>query len=173
MKMEMENTCTKCDCTISTVCNAEDFWAHKVGRVRCPECGAIVMPCNECAAETPIDKRDCDNCPWKRAKILEEKNDVFIKQSDIFKMVEETNGFKQNQKVTGWHYSGDDEIVFDTNKTSHETEHYTLIEFVAQVDANFKEANDMKCNQFGAEVRDGVDGFFFYFDAGATPCHKE
>ena len=21
-------------------------------------------------------------------------------------------------------------------------------------------------------VRDGVDGFFFYFDAGATPCHK-
>ena len=24
----------------------------------------------------------------------------------------------------------------------------------------------------GAEVRDGVDGFFFYFDAGATPCHK-
>lgn len=97
---------------------------------------------------------------------------VFIKQSDIFKMVEETNGFKQNQKVIGWHYSGDDEIVFDTNKTSHETEHYTLIEFIAQVDANFKEANDMKCNQFGAEVRDGVDGFFFYFDAGATPCHE-
>ena len=98
---------------------------------------------------------------------------VYIKQSDIFKMIEETNGFLPNQKVTGWHYSGDDEIVFDTNKTSHETEHYYLIEFVAQVDANFKDANDMKCNQFGTEFKDGADWFYFYRDEGATDCHKE
>lgn len=101
---------------------------------------------------------------------------VFIKQSDIFEMVEETNGFKPNQKVIGWYYSGDDEIVFYTNRKDHATEHYGLIEFVATVCSNFKSVNDMRCNQFEAGSTGTVngleDGFFFYRDEGSTDCHS-
>ena len=97
-------------------------------------------------------------------------NKIYITQNDIYRMVEETNNFKPNQKVVGWHYSGD-EIVFSTNRKNHETEHYYLDEFVAQVDANFKEADDAKCNQFGTEFKEGKQLFYFYRDEGATDCH--
>ena len=70
MTLEMENTCNRCDCTVDTKCDEDAFWLHKVGRIRCPECGAVILPCNECAAETPYSERDCDNCPWKKAKFV-------------------------------------------------------------------------------------------------------
>ena len=97
---------------------------------------------------------------------------IYIRQGDIFKMVETANGYRKNQKIGGWYYSGDDEIVFTTNRISHATEHYSLVDFVAQVCENFKDVNDAKCNQFGSEYRGGEDWFFFYRDEGATDCHK-
>ena len=72
--MDMENYGDECDWPINTTCDSEDFWAHKVGRVRCPKCGTVVLPCNECAAETPLGERDCGNCPWSNAEILEENS---------------------------------------------------------------------------------------------------
>ena len=96
---------------------------------------------------------------------------VFVKDSDIYKMVEEENRFRPNQKVIGWHFSGD-EIVFDTNRRDHATEHYNLIEFVATVCRHFKSVNDMKCNQFKPEIHGKSSGMSFYRDEGATDCHS-
>lgn len=70
--MWMENYCDECDAVIDTRCRERDFWAHNVGRVRRPKCGAIMMPCNECARDTPLNERDCANCPWAEAEILDE-----------------------------------------------------------------------------------------------------
>lgn len=66
--MEMEDYCVVCDATVRAVCDEGAFWAHRTGRIKCPECGADVMPCNECAAETPLEDRDCENCPWRGAE---------------------------------------------------------------------------------------------------------
>ena len=94
---------------------------------------------------------------------------VFISKNDIYRMVAEDNGLRYNQRVVGWHYSGD-EIVFNTNRKTHETEHYDLIDFVAKVCRNFPEVNGRKCNQFGYSEEGGE--FFFYRDEGATDCHS-
>lgn len=87
---------------------------------------------------------------------------VYIKQSDIYKMVEEENRFRPNQKVIGWHFSGD-EIVFDTNKMTHETEHYTVEEVIRKM-ANYIDGLD-GCDTV---VMSGDDWIFMKTGKGGT-----
>lgn len=63
----MEDYCCECDGVINAECDCEDFNSHKAGRVRCPMCGAVNLPCNECADHTA-----CNNCPYVNAKIITE-----------------------------------------------------------------------------------------------------
>lgn len=69
MKLEMENTCTQCDTVIESECDDEEFFAHKVGRIICPECGTINFPCNEC-----MEHWECWHCPYANAKIINERS---------------------------------------------------------------------------------------------------
>lgn len=66
MEMLTENHCDGCDEYLHAVVDTEDFFAYKVGRIRC-SCGYISMPCNEC----PLDHiKDCPTCPYKDAEIV-------------------------------------------------------------------------------------------------------
>ena len=38
--------------------------------IKCPECGTIIKPCNECD-----DNNRCADCPWKNASISEAMSD--------------------------------------------------------------------------------------------------
>ena len=64
-----ENFCDTCDAVVNVVFGVEDFWAFKVGRVRCPACGAVLMPCNECFGTDVSDKYGCAKCPWGDAAV--------------------------------------------------------------------------------------------------------
>lgn len=65
MMMEMENYCTECDNVIDAECDEEDFFSHKVGRIKCPKCGTINRPCNEC-----VEHWECWHCPWNNAEVV-------------------------------------------------------------------------------------------------------
>jgi hypothetical protein len=67
--MMTENYCDGCDNVVHQVFNEEDFYNHKVGLIKCPECGTIIKPCNEC------DHNNCVDCPWKSASISEAMSD--------------------------------------------------------------------------------------------------
>ena len=76
-----ENYCDECDNVVNQVFNDEDFYNHKVGLIKCPECGHIISPCNEC------DNNDnCEECPWRKAKIsdalTEEEHIRWYKEND-------------------------------------------------------------------------------------------
>lgn len=76
--MLMENYCDYCDAVLHTVCDVEEFYAFKVGAIRCNECGGvhghIVMPCNECRDENG-NHYNCAECPWKNSKVLDTMSD--------------------------------------------------------------------------------------------------
>ena len=59
----VEDFCTNCDCTVHAVFDNDGFRRHQTGVVRCPECGAAIMPCNECN-----DHDSCDKCPWRNVQ---------------------------------------------------------------------------------------------------------
>ena len=59
-----------------------------------------------------------------------------ISKECVFDAVARDNDFAKCHMVTDWYWSGDDELVFCTNKRTHETEHYTVEEFVRQM-SNF------------------------------------
>lgn len=56
-----ENYCDECNEVVHAVFDERDFYAHKIGTIRCPACGHIIMPCNECE-----DHDACGDCPWSR-----------------------------------------------------------------------------------------------------------
>ena len=61
----LEEYCDECDETVHQVFTEKAFLAHKVGRIRCPNCGHVILPCNECG-----DHDACgDCCPWRHAEI--------------------------------------------------------------------------------------------------------
>ncbi len=59
-----------------------------------------------------------------------------ISKECIYDAVARDNNFAKCHKVTDWYWSGDDELVFCTNKSTHETAHYTVAEFIRQM-ANY------------------------------------
>ena len=65
-----EDYCCECDETVHQVFSEKDFFAHKVGRIRCPNCGHAILPCNECE-----DHDACGNCPWKKAAVYDAMSD--------------------------------------------------------------------------------------------------
>lgn len=60
MTMLTENYCDECDEVVHAVFDEEDFYAHRIGTVLCPNCGHVIMPCNECE-----NHDECGNCPWR------------------------------------------------------------------------------------------------------------
>lgn len=81
-EMMTENYCDECDNVVHQIFDVEDFYNYKVGLIRCPECGNIVIPCNEC------DNNDkCEECPWNNAKV-----------SDAITEVEHILWYKENNK---------------------------------------------------------------------------
>ena len=78
-----ENYCDECDNVVHQVFNFGDFYNHKVGLVKCPECGTIIKPCNEC----DDDDKNCLFCPWKNASvsdaISEEEHILWYKENNI------------------------------------------------------------------------------------------
>lgn len=79
-EMVTENYCGECDNVVHAVFNIEDFYAFKVGLIRCNACGDgnghIVHPCNECYNEETGTHyecgENCSTCPWKNAKVTDE-----------------------------------------------------------------------------------------------------
>lgn len=71
-----ENFCDVCDSVVSVSFAIENFWNFKVGRARCPTCGAIVLPCNECFGTNISDRFGCAKCPWRNSSISKEKDDT-------------------------------------------------------------------------------------------------
>lgn len=70
MKFVDEEICGGCDLVIHAVFDSEELHAHRVGNIRCPECGTVNPPCNECE-----DNLACDDCPWKGASISKAMSD--------------------------------------------------------------------------------------------------
>ena len=65
MNMLLEESCAECDAVVTALVDKQAFVEHKAGRVRCPECGAAIRPCNGC------DEHDkCDECPYAEAAIV-------------------------------------------------------------------------------------------------------
>ena len=60
-----------------------------------------------------------------------------ISKGDIFSAVWKDNNFSGRQKVTDFYWDNE-ELVFCTNKKNHETEHYTVEEFVRQMSYIFE-----------------------------------
>lgn len=58
-----ENYCNECDEVLHQVFDYNDFYAHKVGALICPNCGHVTMPCNECE-----NHNACGHCPWAKAE---------------------------------------------------------------------------------------------------------
>lgn len=90
---------------------------------------------------------------------------VIVNKYDIYRAIAESNGFSSRQKVTGWGYEGDDDIIFYTNRKNRAAVRFDLLEFVffagQKVDSDIRKH---KCNQL--EVKG--DDFIFYYDEGAT-----
>ena len=70
MRLEMENYCTKCGGVIETECDPRQFYLRRAGRVVCPWCGTVNMPCNECT-----DHSACAECPYEEAEIINQKGE--------------------------------------------------------------------------------------------------
>ncbi len=66
-----ENFCDECDSVVNAAFDVERFWRHEVGRVRCPTCGAVVAPCNECFGTDIQEKFGCGACPWRSSAVAE------------------------------------------------------------------------------------------------------
>ena len=93
-----ENSCNNCDndC-VHTVFNLKDFWDYKVGRIRCKECGEIMLPCNECGGQDADGETlNCNRCPWKNAEIADEMSDIdylkWIKENEPENWVQYKDG---------------------------------------------------------------------------------
>ena len=71
MEMMTENYCEGCDFVVHQVFNEDEFYDHKVGAIKCPECGTVIMPCNEC----DVEHQDCENCPWKNSMVSDDMDD--------------------------------------------------------------------------------------------------
>ena len=66
----LEEYCNECDEVLHQAFSTKAFYNCKVGRLRCPKCGAVMVPCNECE-----DHDACNNCPWKDAEICDAMSD--------------------------------------------------------------------------------------------------
>lgn len=66
----MENYCDQCGGVIESECEYAEFIRHRVGRVVCPSCGAVNLPCNECEEHWA-----CDECPYEKAEIIKAKGE--------------------------------------------------------------------------------------------------
>ena len=97
---------------------------------------------------------------------------IYVSAAEVYKAIERDCGYRGRQHITGWWHDGDD-IAFDNNRKEWGAEHYTLIDVVAAICRHIPAVNAAKCNQFVTEYRNGESLFYFYRDAGATPCHKE
>lgn len=79
MKATTENYCGTatggCDNALLAIFDSDEFWAFKVGPVRCPDCGEVNMPCNECFGTSIEDEFGCSNCPWKNARVTDAMTD--------------------------------------------------------------------------------------------------
>ncbi len=71
-----ENFCDECDSVVNAAFDVERFWRYEVGRVRCPTCGAIVSPCNECFGTDIKDSVGCDECPWGASAISDAQTSI-------------------------------------------------------------------------------------------------
>lgn len=99
-------------------------------------------------------------------------NKIWVSQPEVYKAIERDLGYRGRQHITGWFYSGDDEIVFDTNRKGVCGEHYTLIDFVSAMCKQIPAVHVAKCNQVGFAYKTNKDGtpkleygmFFFYND---------
>ena len=60
LTMLTENYCDECYEVVHAVFDMDDFYAHRIGTIRCPNCGHVIMPCNECD-----DHDGCGDCPWR------------------------------------------------------------------------------------------------------------
>ena len=80
-----------------------------------------------------------------------------VKKELVFMAVEQDNNFHSKQKVTDWYWS-EDELVFCTNKQTHETEHYTVEEFVRQM-SNYFDGIDSNCDEI--DFDGNTDSFVF------------
>lgn len=62
----LEETCAECDAVVTAFVDGRAFAEHRAGRIRCPECGAAIRPCNGC------EEHDrCDECPYAEAAVIE------------------------------------------------------------------------------------------------------
>ena len=79
--MMTENYCCECDEVVHCVIDVDDFYAHKCGAIKCPNCGSLIMPCNEC------EERDkCNECPYKNSTVAEA-----MTEEDFVKWYKENN----------------------------------------------------------------------------------
>lgn len=85
----LEEYCNECDEVVHQIVEEKDFFDGKIGGIRCPKCGEIVMPCNACYDE----KKNCDLCPFKSATPIEAMTDEeyvgYYKEtkSDVFELM--------------------------------------------------------------------------------------
>ena len=70
MSMMTENYCDECDAVVHAVFDEDDFYNHRVGTVKCPDCGETILPCNECE-----DHSACSQCPWSGVPATEAMSD--------------------------------------------------------------------------------------------------
>lgn len=64
-----ENYCDNCDSVVHVTFKVAAFWTFRVGRVRCPSCGFVIKPCNECFGTDIEDVLGCVKCPWNDSEI--------------------------------------------------------------------------------------------------------
>jgi hypothetical protein len=89
MKFMLEEYCDECDMVVHQVVDDKDFLDGKIGGIKCPVCGSVVMPCNACYDED----KNCDYCPFKTATPIEAMTDEdhirWYKENDnkIFEMM--------------------------------------------------------------------------------------
>lgn len=89
MKFMLEEYCNECDEVVHQVVDGEDFFNLKKGVIKCPTCGALIMPCNACY---DADK-NCDYCPFKNTPPIDVMSDeeyiAWYKENkpDVFEMM--------------------------------------------------------------------------------------
>ena len=79
-----------------------------------------------------------------------------VRRWDVFYAVARDNKFVGKQKVTDWYWDCGG-LVFCTNKQTHETEHYTVEDFVRHMSNFF--AIDLGCDKIDFDSK--TDSFVF------------